>query len=162
MDEGAAALVAAAAGLLGALIGGLLAFLGGRADRRERERAELAAAAAATLFALDQLHLEVGNLPPVGRTARRVNGLVARYAPTLDWYAGVLVRHTTGRSAQRAIKDFMRDANRLLLVAPLPLRQALLRVTELLGEFDERGDEWSARWRAARDELQVTAQRAVR
>jgi uncharacterized membrane protein len=107
MHDASIALIAAAASLIGATVGSLVALRIARAQGRERKSSELAAAVAVFGYTVDRLLLEIGQLPPSpGRAATALTTAVARM-PHTDWLTGQLARWSLGRPAMRALDGLM-------------------------------------------------------
>jgi hypothetical protein len=142
-------------------VGGGVTYLAQRADREERSQAELRAATAGCLYALDALHIEINLLPPSSRADGWLNRLVERHLPSLDWLARIVNRHTLGRAGMRAVDRFMLAANRLTLVAPELLLRELAPITELLGRVEDRSPAWEQEWSRLRQNLQRAARHVL-
>lgn len=152
-------------GLVGALAGSTLTavFAAWSDSRRARtaQRYELRAALQLYGYALDRVGQEIGQLPPkAGRLAQATQAAIGR-TPQLDWSLGQLARHTLARPAMRALDEYNAAANRLLLIAPEDILAPVERLNQLLSEVEDRGEDWSTRWRSARIELAVVSRRAV-
>ena len=63
------AVISAARGLLGAVVGGGATYVTQRTDRTDRGRGELRAALVGFGYVLDALHLQIGRLPRTTRVA---------------------------------------------------------------------------------------------
>jgi hypothetical protein len=50
----------------------------------------------------------------------------------------------------RALDEVISATNRLMLVAPGPVMEAMEILNELIGRFDPGGSSWREEWRAAR------------
>ena len=159
MDDAAIALIGAAAGLIGATFGSVVALRIARVESRERSSGELAAAVAAFGYAVDRLMLEIGQLPPPpGRAATALSTRVARM-PHTNWFTGQLARWSLGLPAMRALDGLMAAASRLSLVAPEALLPDVGLIPDLLGRLAQRDQEAVCELAGARARL-LAASRA--
>ncbi len=129
-----AALIASGAALLAAFVSGAVAINVARSGRKERERGSLQAP------------------PSSGRAAARVEQGLARL-PTLDWWLGRAVRHTTARPVLKAVDAVQAAEAPLMLVAPREVIAAMEQINEVLREVSTRDERWLERWYEARGEL---------
>jgi hypothetical protein len=157
MDPSVTATISAASGFVGAAIGGGATFLAALGERRAARQDELQTALLGFLYALDALHLEIGQLPRRSGAVRTIDQALANVAPSVDYLLGQLSRHTLGRPAMRALDRFVLAQNRLLLVAPPPLMHELQTINELLSRTVHRDNDWNLEWGRARERLQVAA-----
>jgi hypothetical protein len=148
------AIVAAASGVLGAVVGAGATLLVARTERRATERAELVAALAAFLTSLDLLVVELRAAAPPRPWLRTLSHWLDRRLPVLTWLAAPLVGLIGGRTS--ALTDrFHVAANRLLAVAP---RETLLEVEEaeeILAACTADSPGWEERWQAFRYRVQA-------
>lgn len=124
-------------------------------ERKDRRQGELAAALAAFGVALDQLFLELDQLPERGdrfsvSAAKRLGD-----RGTAGWLIRLLGRRVFGREAWRALEALIAATNRLLIVAPASLLPSILEMNELLAGFEGRGSGWREEWQRARGEILV-------
>jgi hypothetical protein len=147
------AIVAGAALLSSALTGAI--------TLRASRRSDLAAALQAYGYAADRLRLEIGQMaPPPGRIGVALQSGVAR-ARSLDWTLGQISRHTLARPALHVLDTYTAAFNRLILVAPVRVLDAMRPLNDLLGRLDERGDAWNSEWSVAREALGLAARLAL-
>ena len=160
VSEVAIAGVAAAAASLSSVLTGWLTLRAAAVERRDRSRAELATAMASFGYAADRLRTEIEQLPPPPSRSGRATATAVERLPTLDWSLGQISRHKLGRPAMRALDAYGAAANRLLLVAPQPVLEAMERLSDLLAKVQSRDEAWSETWRDARNEFAVAARDA--
>lgn len=147
-------LIAVAGTLGGVALTGLISLRMAARARNDQRRDELAAALAAFGYALDRLRKEFDAMPPPPRRAGRVvERAASRWFPTVDWWVGQIVRHTTARPALRAHDAVMAATNRLLLVAPEQLLDHVVAIIELLDRARPHDEDWQAQWLERRAEL---------
>jgi hypothetical protein len=154
------AVISAASGLAGVAIGGGVTFVVQRADQDERRRGELAVALSAYGRAIDVLRRELERLPASTRFARITERLINRQrTPGLEYLLGSMHSATLGRSGIRAVEAFETAANRLMLIAPEDVLEAMEMTSQLLGQ--PRDETWPARWQSAREQLAVASRRHI-
>jgi hypothetical protein len=146
MSDWRSVAITAAATLLGAALASGFALLLARRQDRGRGRAELAAALQAHGYAADRLGMEIGQLaPPPARAARASQRAVERL-PALNWSIGQLARHTVARPALQALDTYIAATNRLILIAPVEMLEALEQLNALLARIETRDADWHADW----------------
>ncbi|MGE5527482.1 MAG: hypothetical protein ACM3Q9_02330 [Methanosarcina sp.] len=78
-----------------------------------------------------------------------MNRQVSRWRD-LDWVMGRLSTGTLGRGAMRSLDELITAMNRLLLIAPEDVLDAVLGISVLLERFEQRDEGWREEWSAAR------------
>ncbi|MEA2358226.1 MAG: hypothetical protein QOI62_1486 [Solirubrobacteraceae bacterium] len=148
------AVISAASGLLGAVVGGGATYLTQRADRTDRGRGELRAALVGFGYALDALHLQISRLPRTTRVAVLSERLVnPQRTPALHYLVDWAHRATLGRDTYRALDQFTTAYNRLLLVSPEELLVVCEPLATLIAHADQHDQHWQDEWTEARGEL---------
>jgi hypothetical protein len=143
-------LIVAAGAVGGSAVTGVVAYRVARLEREAADKSELRSALAAYGAAIDRLTLKVQQLPQShGIEEGWLDKLVERW-PTLDWLMGRLSTATLGRSTMRVVDQVIAASNRLILVAPEPILEAMKALGDLIGEFDPGSDEWKRKWQSAR------------
>jgi len=95
---------------------------------------------------MDRLTLKIHQLPQAhGIEEVRSNRLVARWR-TLDWVIGRLSVATVGRSTMRVVDEVIVATNRLILVAPEPIVEAMQTISDLVGRFEPASEDWKRDW----------------
>jgi hypothetical protein len=155
------ALIAAAGAVAGAAVSGVIAYYVARLDREARDTDELRAALGAYGAALDRLSLRIDQLPQShGVKEGSMTKFVAKW-PAIDWLIGRISVATIGRSAMIAIDEVIAATNRLSLVAPGSVLEAMERLSQLIGRFDPAAATWKDEWKDARAVFSGTARTAV-
>ncbi len=161
MDSSIVAIIAASAALLGFALTGLITYKVAGREQRGRDVDELRAALAAYGAVLDRFGRHLDQMPhrpgPVGRW---VNRQVSRWRD-LDWAMGRISSGTLGRGAIRTLDELMTAMNRLLLIAPEDVLDAVLAISVLLERFEQREAGWRAEWREARSAVAKASHSAV-
>jgi hypothetical protein len=140
---------------------GIVAYRLARLERESLDRDELRTALAAYGAALDRLTLRIDQLPQAhGIEEDWTTRLVARWR-VLDWLMGRLSVATVGRGAMQAVDEVIATTNRLMLVAPGPVMEAMQMLSELIGRFDPSGANWREEWQAARTAFGRASRAAV-
>lgn len=162
--------ITAAATLLSALLASGISLLVVRKQIRAQEMADLAAAAQAHGYAADRLASEIALLRRRlwGASNKHPRRRIA-HRPHLDWWIGLIARHSLGRPALRALDAYSAATNRLMLIAPKDMLTHLEHLNELLTELDRRQTEWHegwtetwwADWNATRGALLASARRSI-
>lgn len=161
MDNWVVALIATAGALGGSALTGVITYRLARLERNALDKGELRAALTAYGAALDRLTLRVEQLPQAhGVKENWMNGLVAKW-PILDWLIGRMSTATVGRGIMRAVDEVIAATNRLLLIAPEPVLEAMGAVSDLIGSFDPGATKWRDEWRAARAAFAGASRRAT-
>lgn len=161
MDSSIAAGVAAGAALLGAALTGLITYKIATRQQRGREVEELRAALAVFGAVLDRFARHLDQMPhPPGPAGRWVNRQVSRWRD-LDWAIGRLSTATLGRGAIRTLDELITAMNRLLLIAPEEVLDAVLRISDLVARFEQRDESWDEEWREARNAVAAASRAAV-
>jgi len=88
------------------------------------------------------------------------NRLIARWR-TLDWIMGRLSVATVGRSTMRVVDEVIAATNRLILVAPEPILEAMQAISDLIGRFEPGGEDWQQEWQGARNAFAEVSRRAA-
>jgi hypothetical protein len=104
---------------------------------------------------------EIGQLPPSPSRGVQLTDRVLTRTPSLEWMIGQASRHTVGRPALRAFDAYSAAANRLLLVAPNPVLDALEDLSALLARLAHHDEAWRAEWHQTRKRFVVVARAAV-
>lgn len=160
MDNWPIALIAAAGAVSGSAVTGVITYRLARLGREGLDRSELRAALTAYGAALDRLTLRIEQLPQAhGIEEDWLTRLVAKWR-TLDWVMGRISTATVGREVMRAMEEVIAATNRLLLIAPESVLDAMGAPSELIGSFDPSGPKWREEWSAARNTF-ARASRAV-
>lgn len=161
MDSSIAAGIAAGAALLGSALTGLITYMVAAREQRGRDVDELRAALAAYGAVLDRFGRHLDQLPhPPGPAGRWVNRQVSR-SRDLDWAMGRLSTGILGRGAMRTLDELMTAMNRLLLIAPEEVLDAVLGISVLLEHFEQRDEGWGAEWREARNAVAAASRAAI-
>jgi len=161
MDSSIAAIIAASAALLGSELTGLITYKVADREQRGRDIDELRAALAAFGAVLDRFGRHLDQMPhPPGPVGRWVNRQVSRWRD-LDWAMGRISSGTLGRGAIRTLDELMAAMNRLLLIAPEDVLDAVLSISVLLERFEQRDASWQAEWREARSAVAEASRAAV-
>lgn len=125
MDNWLVALIAAGGALGGSALTGVITYRLALVERKALDRGELRAALTAYGSALDRLTLRIEQLPQAhGIEEDWTTKLVARWR-TLDWVMGRLSTATVGRGAMLALDEVIAATNRLMLVAPESVLEAM-------------------------------------
>lgn len=61
----------------------------------------------------------------------------------------------------KVIDELTTATNRLILIAPHPVLEAVEEINQLLNRFEYRDGQWKAEWREARDALTRASREAV-
>lgn len=161
MDSSIAAGIAAGAALLASALTGLITYKVAAREQRGRDVEELRAALAAYGAVLDRFGRHLDQLPhPPGPAGRWVNRQVSRWRD-LDWAMGRLSAGTLGRGAMRTLDELITAMNRLLLIAPEEVLDAVLGISVLLERFERRDEHWRQEWREARNAVATASRAAV-
>jgi hypothetical protein len=161
MDSSIAAGIAAAAALLGSALTGLITYKIAAREQRGREVDELRSALVVYGAVLDRFGRRLDQMPhPPGPAGRWVNRQVARWRD-LEWAMGRLSTGTLGRGAMRTLDELMSAMNRLLLIAPEEVLDAVLGISVLLERFEQRDEHWRQEWREARNAVAAASRAAV-
>jgi hypothetical protein len=161
MDSSIAAGIAAGAALLASALTGLITYKIAAREQRGREVEELRAALAVFGAVLDRFGRHLDQMPhPPGPGGRWVNHQVSRWRD-LDWAIGRLSTGTLGRGAIRTLDELITAMNRLLLIAPEEVLDAVLGISVLLERFEQRDERWGEEWREARNAVAAASRAAV-
>jgi hypothetical protein len=161
MDSSIAAGIAAGAALLGSALTGLITSKVAAREQRGRDVEELRAALAAYGAVLDRFGRHLDQLPhPPGPAGRWVNRQISRWRD-LDWAMGRLSTGTLARGAMRTLDELITAMNRLLLIAPEEVLEAVLGISALLERFERRDEGWGEKWREARNTVAAASRAAV-
>jgi len=161
MENWLVALIAAGGALSGSALTGVIAYRLARLEREAFDKGEMRTALASYGAALDRLTLRIEQLPQAhGIEEDWTTRLVARWR-TLDWVTGRLSTATVGRGAMRALDEVIAATNRLVLVAPESVLEAMETLSELIGNFNPSGSKWREEWRAARSAFAGASRRAA-
>lgn len=161
MDSSTAAIIAASAALLGSGLTGLLTYKVAGREQRGRDLDELRSALAVYGAVLDRFGRHLDQMPhPPGSIGRWVNRQVSRWRD-LDWAMGRLSTGTLGRGAIRTLDELMSAMNRLLLIAPKEVLDAVIEINQLLERSDQRDAHWKAEWSEARSAVAKASRAAV-
>jgi hypothetical protein len=156
-----AAIVAAAAALLGSGLTGLITYRISGREQRARDVDKLRAALAVYGATLDRLGRHLDQMPhPPGVVGRWVNRQLARWRD-LDWALGRISTSTLGRGTMRTVDDLTIAMNRLVLIAPEEVLDAVLEISVLLEDFEQQDPDWQGRWREARNAVAKASRAAV-
>lgn len=146
--------ISGASGVLGALVGAGAAYGSQRASARQGGRRDLVVAAARYTTALEIVRMELTALPRSTRPGALVERVINDdRTPAIQYVLLWLQNKTLGRDAQQAIRELLRAADALTLVAPLELLPAIERINQLLGAALPKSREWQRSWNAARGDL---------
>jgi hypothetical protein len=144
-------LIAAAGAVAGSAVTGAVVYRVARLEREAADKGELRSALAAYSAAIDRLTLKIHQLPQAhGIEEGRSNKLIARWR-TLDWSIGRLSVATIGRSTMRVVDEVIVATNRLILVAPEPIVEAMQAISDLIGRFEPASEDWKRAWQEARN-----------
>jgi hypothetical protein len=149
--------------LAGALLGGVLVaasnYLLFRADQKASATRELAVALADFTGVLDQLGNELNLIPPTqgGLANALQRGLSSM--PNLDSSVRELSQRLWAPHLRPLIERFHLTGAMVMLTAPPEVMACVTCLTNLLGEAEERKEDWPRRWTEARGEL-IAASRA--
>jgi hypothetical protein len=155
------AAIAAGGAILGSALTGLIAYRLAELDRKADATGELRTSLAAYGAALDRLTLQIEQLPQSqGIDENWITSLVEKL-PTLNWLIGRLSMATVGRGAMGAVDEVIATTNRLVLVAPETILEAMQRGSELIGQFDPSAARWRDEWQEARVNFSAASRRAV-
>lgn len=161
MDSLIAAAVAAGAALLSSALTGFITHKIAAREQRGRDVEELRAALSAYGAVLDRFGRHLDQMPhPPGPAGRWVNRQVSRWRG-LDWAMGRLSTGTLGRGAMRTLDELIAAMNRLLLIAPEEVLDAVLGISVLLERFEQRDEDWRQEWREARNAVAAASRAAV-
>jgi hypothetical protein len=161
MDSSIAAGIAASAALLSSALTGLITYKVAGREQRGRDVDELRSALAIYGAVLDRFGRHLDQMPhPPGPIGRWVNGQVSRWRD-LEWAIGRLSTGTLGRGAMRTLDELITAMNRLLLVAPEDILDAVLGISVLLERFEQRDEGWQEEWREARNAVAEASRGAV-
>jgi hypothetical protein len=148
------AIIAAASGALGAVVGAGATMLVARAERRAAERTELVAALATFLTALDLLVVELRATAPPRPWLGTLMHWLDRRLPVITWLTTPLVG-LIGARASALTDRFQVAANRLLAVAPRETLLVVEEAGEILSTWTADSPDWEERWEAFRSRLQA-------
>ena len=161
VDSSIAAIIAAGAALLSSALTGLITYKVAGREQRGRDVDELRSALAHYGAVLDRFGRHLDQMPhPPGPFGRWVNRQVSRWRD-LDWAMGRLSTGTLGRGAMRSLDELITAMNRLLLIAPEDVLDAVLGISALLERFEQRDDGWREEWRDARNAVAQASRAAV-
>lgn len=140
---------------------GVVAYRVARLEKEAADKGELRLALATYGAAIDRLTLKIHQLPQAhGVEEGWSNRLIARWR-TLDWVMGRLSVATVGRSTMRVVDEVIAATNRLILVAPEPILEAMEAVSDLIGQFDPASEDWQQKWQGARNAFAEVSRRAA-
>jgi hypothetical protein len=161
VDSSIAAIIAAGAALLSSALTGLITYKVAGREQRSRDIDELRSALALYGAVLDRFGRHLNQMPhPPGPVGHWVNRQVSRWRD-LDWAMGRLSTGTLGRGAMRTLDELMTAMNRLLLIAPKDVLDAVRAINVLLERFEQRDDGWREEWREARNAVAKASRAAV-
>ncbi|HWO83567.1 MAG TPA: hypothetical protein VNM38_07240 [Solirubrobacterales bacterium] len=161
MDSSITAIIAAGAALFSSALTGLITYKIAGQQQRSRDVDELRSALALYGATLDRFGRHLDQMPhPPGLVGRWVNRQVSRWRD-LDWAMGRLSTGTLGRGAMRALDELITAMNRLLLIAPEDVLDAVLGISVLLERFEQRDDGWREEWNEARNAVARASRAAV-
>ncbi|MBS1860985.1 MAG: hypothetical protein JSS68_04665 [Actinobacteria bacterium] len=161
MDSWLVALIAAGGAVAGSGLTGWITYRLSRLEREYAAKAELRTALAAYGAALDRLTMQIEQLPQAHGIEEDWTTELVGKVRTLDWLMGRLSTATIGRGAMRAIDEVIAATNRLILVAPESVLEAMQRISELIGGFAPESAGWKDEWREARAGFSRASREAV-
>lgn len=151
--------------LIAAVVGGLLVagcnYLVFRLQDRAQGNRELRAALADFMAVLDQIGGELESIPrqPTA-TQRAVNEALSK-VPNLESSIRELSQRLWAPHLRPLMERFYLTGARVTLIAPPSVLDSVVSLTELLGEAENRDEEWPARWTKARGQLLVSSRSAL-
>lgn len=148
-----AGIVTGCAVLAGAWLNSRISTRVAKSDREEKARGELLAVLSAFGAAIDQLDVQIGQLPPPPGRAARPMMLVAERLKTTDWLMGRISMAIFGRGATKAVSELISVSNRLMLLAPPSLMPSIQAMNGLIERAELRDEQWRTEWRSARKNL---------
>jgi len=155
------ALIAAGGAILGSALTGAVAFFLARLEHDAAAEGELRTALSAYGAALDRLTIQIEQLPEAHGIEEDWTTRLLGKLRTLDYLMGRLSTATIGRAAMRAVDEVIAATNRLLLVAPESVLDAMQEVSELIGRFEPGSESWRDDWRSARGGVSRAARQAL-
>jgi hypothetical protein len=162
MQSWLVALTAAGGAILGSALTGLISYRLAQLDRKADAKSELRASLVAYGAALDRLTLQIEQLPQSQGIDENWTTRAVEQLPTLNWLIGRLSTATVGRSAMRALDEVIAATNRLILIAPESILDAMQRPSELIGQFEPAASSWKKEWREARASFAAASRSVVR
>jgi len=151
--------------LIAAVVGGLLVagsnYLVFRLQDRAHGNRELRAALADFMAVLDQIGGELEGIPRQTTATQRAVSDALSKVPNLESSIRDLSQRIWAPQLRPLMERFYVTGARVTLIAPPAVLDSVVSLTELLGEAEDRDDEWPARWTQARGRLLAVSRSAL-
>lgn len=162
MDGWMTALVGAAGVLAGSGLTGILASRQAGREHKAHDLEELRSALAAYGAAVDAIELRMAQMGgPMPRAARWILEQVEPHVRILVWLIRRLSVATIARPTMNSFDQLAVCTNRLLLIAPEPVVDAVSAINELIGCFESQSSDWRQEWMEARRTFLIVARDVV-